>query len=136
MPIASDLRTRREQVVREHMASENEHRFDDTIATFSHPHYELHATGDVYDGEDEVRGYYRDSRARVPDQRNEVIAMHATDDAVIVEFWLRGTPIGFDRGFECRMIAIFEFIGEHIMNERVYWDRRTIETQVLRQGGE
>ena len=73
------------------MQSENEQRFDDTIATFAHPHYELdRRPARIYDGEDAVRQYYRDSRARVPDQRNELIAMHHTDDAVIVEFWLRG----------------------------------------------
>ena len=61
------LRRKREEVVREHMRSENDRRFDDTIATFSHPRYEMVPTGDVYDGEAEVRGYYRDSRERVPD---------------------------------------------------------------------
>jgi hypothetical protein len=38
MPSA-DLRTRRETVVREHLASENAHDFDTTIATFGHPRY-------------------------------------------------------------------------------------------------
>ena len=32
------------------MASENESRFDDTLATFTHPRYELVGTGQVYDG--------------------------------------------------------------------------------------
>jgi len=123
------LRDRREHVVRTHMESENTQHFDDTIATFSHPHYELIATGDTYDGEAEVREYYRTSRALVPDQRNEVIAFHHTDDAVIVEFWLRGTPAG-GRPFECRMIALFVFDGELIVNERVYWDRETITRQI------
>jgi len=130
VPVAAELRARREQLVREHMQSENEHRFDDTIATFSHPHYELHATGEIYDGEDEVRRYYRESRTRVPDQRNEIIALDTTDDAVIAEFWLRGTPAGLERGFECRMIAVFEFVDDRIVSERVYWDRRTIEAQL------
>jgi len=30
--------------------SENRHDFDAPIATFGHPHYELIASGDVYDG--------------------------------------------------------------------------------------
>jgi hypothetical protein len=55
MPSA-DRRARREAVVREHLASENAHDFDTTIATFGHPRYELVATGDVYDGEEAVRG--------------------------------------------------------------------------------
>lgn len=128
--MSTGVRAQREAVVRDHMESENRRDFDATIATFAHPHYELLATGAVYDGEDEVRAYYRESRALVPDQRNEVIAMHHTDDAVIVEFWLRGTPAGSDRSFECRMCAFFVFDGELIVNERVYWDRDTIAKQL------
>lgn len=128
--MAGDVRATREALVRAHMESENRHDFDETIATFAHPHYELLATGAVYDGEDEVRRYYRESRALVPDQRNEVIAMHHTDDAVIVEFWLRGTPAGTGRPFECRMCAFFVFDGDLIVNERVYWDRETISRQL------
>jgi ketosteroid isomerase-like protein len=128
---SDDLKALREQVVRTHMQSKNTQQFDETIGTFSHPYYELVATGEVFDGEQAVRDYYRASRAATPDQRNELIAMHSTDDAVIVEFWLRGTPAGSARGFECRMIAIFEFDGERIVSERVYWDRQTIRRQLL-----
>jgi hypothetical protein len=127
---ADALRRRREAVVRKHMQSENEQRFDDTLATFAHPHYELVANGEVYDGPD-VPTYYRNSRARVPDQRNELIALHHTDDAVIVEFWLRGTPRGRPENFECRMTAFFFFDeGDGLTCERVYWDRRTIDDQL------
>jgi steroid delta-isomerase-like uncharacterized protein len=138
-PVA-DLRARREQVVRDHMRTENEQDFDETIATFAHPRYELVPTGAVYDGEDEVRAYYRASRSVIPDQRNELIALHHTDDGVIVEFWLRGTHLGSvdgtppsGRTFECRMAAIFQFEGERIVCERVYWDQQTIAGQLLEQ---
>ena len=91
---SADLRARREAIVREHMESENVHDFDTTIATFGHPRYELVATGDVYDGEDAVRGYFAESRRAFPDQRNELVALHHADDAVIVEFDLLGTHLG------------------------------------------
>jgi ketosteroid isomerase-like protein len=52
------VRSRREAVVREHMEAENRHDFDAVIATFAHPRCELIATGQVHDGEDEVRGYF------------------------------------------------------------------------------
>ena len=124
------LRRRREAVVHEHMRSENDQDFDATIATFAHPRYELVAAGDVYDGEAAVRDYYKRSRELVPDQRNEVIALHHTDDAVIVEFWLRGTPQGRSAPFECRMTAFFFFEDDRIVLERVYWDRTTIFDQI------
>ena len=131
------LRARREAVVREHMESENRHEFDVTLRTFAHPRYELIATGEVYDGEEAVRGYYAASRAAFPDQRNEVRAMHHADDAVVVEFDLMGTHRGPLRGipptgreFTCRMIALFCFEGDRIVCERVYFDSATILGQL------
>ena len=43
----AQLRERREAVVREHMESENQHDFDTTIGTFSHPRYEIVPTGEA-----------------------------------------------------------------------------------------
>lgn len=140
MPIPSEaLRARRETVVREHMESENRHAFEATLATFAHPRYEIVATGDVYDGEDEVRGYYTATRAAFPDQRNELVALHHADDAVIVEFDLLGTHRGPLRGvpptgraFRCRMLALFFFeaAGDGITCERVYFDTATLLRQL------
>jgi steroid delta-isomerase-like uncharacterized protein len=134
---AQQLRERRETLVREHMASENVHDFDTTIETFEHPRYELIATGEVYDGEDAVRGYYAESRTAFPDQRNEVVALHHADDVVTVEFDLLGTHLGPLRGlpptgrsFRCRMTALFVFDGERLIGERVYFDQSTILRQL------
>ena len=136
------LAARRVQVVHDHMESENRLAFDETLATFIRPHYELVATGAVYDGDDEVMGYYTASRTAFPDQRNEIHSMRAADDAVIVEFDLKGTHRGPLRGFEptgreftCRMIAIFEFDdGDGIVCERVYFDAATILAQLTADG--
>jgi hypothetical protein len=62
--------------------------------TFEHPRYELAPTGVAYDGEQDVRAYFAESRAAFHDQRNELIALHHADDAVIVEFDLLGTHLG------------------------------------------
>ena len=133
-----DLRETREAIVREHMESENTHDFDVTLETFAgHPRYEIVPTGEVYDGTEEVDRYYQETRAAFPDQRNELIAMHHADDAVIVEFWLRGTHNGDFRGvpptgksFECKMAAFFVFEEDRLVNERVYFDAATILTQL------
>jgi steroid delta-isomerase-like uncharacterized protein len=133
----TDLRERREAVVREHMDSENRHDYDATIATFGHPRYELIATGQVFDGEEEVRGYFAASRTAFPDQRNELRAIHHADDVVIVELDLLGTNTGPFRGqaptgksFRCPMTAFFFFEGDGIVCERVYFDAATIAAQV------
>ena len=141
MASTDELRERRLAVVREHMESENVHEFDVTLATFSHPRYELIATGEVYDGSEEVADYYRKTRAIFPDQRNENAVLHATDgDAVIAEFDLLGTHHGELRGvpgsgrsFRCRMCAIFEFEADtdRIVCERVYFDQMTIAQQLF-----
>lgn len=133
----SDLRATREATVRRHMERENVHDFDAVIETFSHPRYEIIPTGQIYDGEEDVRRYFRDSRTAFPDQRNELISLRHADDAVIVEFWLLGTlkgplmgiePTG--REFRCQVTAFFVFEGTKIVCERVYFDSATILRQV------
>jgi len=135
--LTAALRERREAVVREHMDSENRLDFEATLRTFAHPRYELVATGEVYDGEEAVRGYYAASRAAFPDQRNQVHALHHADDGVIVEFDLLGTHQGSlrgvpptGRGFRCRMAAFFLFADDRIVCERVYFDSATILRQL------
>jgi len=131
------LRKRREACVREHMESENSHQFDITMKTFDHPRYELIGTGEIFDGEEEVWGYYRQSRIAFPDQRNEIHAVHQAEDAIIVEFDLLGTHLGPLRGFpptgrtfRTRMSAFFLFEGDRIAIERIYFDSATMLRQL------
>jgi len=137
MTLTPEIREAREKIVRRHMEAENDLDFAAALATFEHPRYELIATGQVHDGPDAVAAYFRDSRAAFPDQRNELIALHHADDAVISEFWLRGThggelmgiaPTG--KSFECRMVALFIFEGAGLVCERVYFDSATILRQI------
>jgi steroid delta-isomerase-like uncharacterized protein len=137
MATTAELREIRERIVREHMESENRHEFDVTMRTFDHPRYELIGTGDVYDGEAEVAAYFEETRRAFPDQTNEVIALHHSDDAVVAEFWLRGTHLGPIRGlpptgrsFECQMAAVFVFEEDRLVCERVYFDAGTIYRQL------
>ncbi|HSW14716.1 MAG TPA: ester cyclase [Solimonas sp.] len=139
MSLDETLRAQRENLVRHHMADENTLDFGAVLASFPHPHYEIIPTGAIYDGHEEVQAYYRDSRTAFPDQRNEIIALRHADDAVIVEFWLRGTQRGEFRGlpatgqsFEVRMSAFFIFEGERLVCERVYFDALSLLRQLLR----
>jgi steroid delta-isomerase-like uncharacterized protein len=131
------LRKKREEIVREHMDSENRHEFDATLDTFEHPRYELIATGEVYDGTEEVQGYYDDTRRAFPDQRNELLALHHADNAVLVEAVVRGTHEGplrslppTGREFELPILAIFVFEGDKLTCERVYFDQMTVLRQL------
>jgi hypothetical protein len=119
------------------MADENRLAFDEVLASFDHPHYEIVATGQVHDGAAAVTDYYRRSRALFPDQHNELISLRHSDDAVIVEFWLRGRLAGraghgVDSGrFEVRMTAFFVFDGPTLIAERVYFDSLTMVKQLI-----
>jgi len=137
MRISDDVRASRERLVRDHMQAENVHDFGRAIATFSHPRYELIATGRTFDGQAEVEEYFRDSRTAFPDQRNELISLRHADDAVIVEFWLLGTHRGpllgiepTGRSFKCQMTSFFLFDQTGLVCERVYFDTASILRQL------
>jgi steroid delta-isomerase-like uncharacterized protein len=137
MAVTEAMREKREAIVREHMESENRQEFDVTIETFDHPRYELIATGDVFDGEAEVAAYFEETRTAFPDQRNELISLHHSDDAVLVEAMLYGTHDGPFRGlpptgrsFEMQFLAVFVFEEDRLVCERVYFDSATILRQL------
>ena len=137
MPPTAAIRKKREAIVREHMESENRREFDVTLETFEHPRYELIATGDVYDGPEEVSAYFEESRRAFPDQRNEVRALHHTDDGVMVEAIVRGTHKGqlrslppTGREYELPILAFFVFEEDRLVCERVYFDQLTVLRQL------
>ena len=135
--VPDELRARREAIVREHAEAENRHEFDVALDSFHHPRYELMPIGEVIDGAEAVAAYYRETREAFPDQRNRVLALHHSDDVVLMELELTGTHLGGFRGlpatgrsFSCRMAAIFEFDGDRLLSERVYFDQATILRQL------
>ena len=136
-PIDDSLRARREEIVREHMDSENRHEYDDTLATFHHPRYELVGTDEVFDGPEEVMRYFEETRTAFPDQRNEILAIHHADDAVLVEAVIRATHTGPYRGlpptgrkWEMPVMAMFVFEQDQLVCERVYFDSNTVLRQL------
>ena len=138
--IDDELRQRRLTVIDEHFRSEVDQEFDRTLATFAgHPRYEIMATGQVYDGADEVLAYHRNQRTAFPDQRHENVRAHVADDAVITEFDLLGTNLGdfyglppTGKAFRVPVIAVFTFEGDRITTERIYLDAASLLTQIGR----
>ena len=133
------LADRRIETVKRHMALEITHDWDGVIATFDHPRYEMYGSGNVFDGEEAVRGYFAASRTPFPDQGNEIIAIAHAGDTVLVEFWLTGTHSGplrvggrtippTGKPFRVRMAATFEFTpgSDKILCERPYFDQGMI----------
>ena len=133
------LAAARIKTVCDHMTLECAKDWDGVIATFAHPRYEMYGNGTVFDGEEAVRQYFAASRTPFPDQGNELIAMAADGDTVLVEFWLTGTHLGPLRlagrvieptglSFRVRMTATFEFApgSDKIVCERPYFDQGAV----------
>jgi hypothetical protein len=133
------LTATRIRTVRDHIRLECEGDWDGVIATFEHPRYELYGAGTVFDGEAAVRSYFAASRTPFPDQANEIIAIGAGGDTVLVEFRLTGTHLGplrtpkgeiapTGKVFRVRMMASFEFApdSDRIVCERPYFDQRAV----------
>jgi len=102
----ADLRERREAIVREHLASENAHDFDATIATFGHPRYEL------------VALHHADDAVIV---EVDVLGTHLGPLRALL-------PTG--RAFRCRASAHFLFEGDRLVCERAYFDQLTVMRQL------
>lgn len=137
-----EIRQRRLEMIEEHFRSEVDKQFDRTLATLAgHPHYEIMATGQVYDGDDEVLAYHRAQRTAFPDQRHDNVRIHvADDDVVVTEFDLLGTNLGefyglppTGRSFRVPVVALFFFDGDRITNERVYLDAASLLRQIGRE---
>jgi steroid delta-isomerase-like uncharacterized protein len=135
--VDADLRARREATVQQLVAAINEGEPAEAADVFAHPRFELVGLHRVYDGRDEVIGYLSERRRAFPDQRYELISLHHADDAIIAEFWLMGTQHGEIAGlpasgkaFRCRMAAFFEFEGERLVCQRLYFDVGTIARQL------
>jgi steroid delta-isomerase-like uncharacterized protein len=137
VPVSDDSRQRREAVVREHLDAEDRHDAEAALATFRRPRYELIASGQVFDGAEEVMGYYNAMLTAFPDADLEILALHHADDAVIVESKLRGTHEGAlygvpatGRRFELQGIAVFQFEDDELVCERIYSDTGTMLRQL------
>ncbi|WP_327099491.1 ester cyclase [Nocardia vinacea] len=138
VPSAEVLRAR-EKLVLDHFHDEVRQDWDDVLATFPHPHYEIIPTLTVHDGDAEVRDYYHDTRVAFPDQDHEIIALRHSADAVIVEFWLLGTHLGPLGGIPAtgsrhrtRMTAYFVFDdNENLIVERIYFDTLSMLKQLV-----
>lgn len=118
--------------VLEHMRLENDHDFPGCIGEFAHPRYEIVATGEVHDGAGAVDGFLNENRRAFPDFHFAPTRTTPAGDSVLVEGVFTGTHLGPWRGLpatgrrvEFRMAVIFDFDGDDLVCERVYFDLGT-----------
>src|SRR5712692_6429595 len=127
--MTSSLRQLREATVLEHMEAENAHDFARCIAAFSHPRYEIVATGEVWDGHAGVNTLLNENKKGFPNFHFQPETMHHADSAVIVEGRFTGTHDGNWRGLPATgrkvdfpLIIVFQFDEERMVCERTYFD--------------
>jgi steroid delta-isomerase-like uncharacterized protein len=126
------LRERREAACRGHMTAENAHAFDEAIGFFDRPRYEFVATGEIFDGAEELGRLMQENVTAFPDFRFDPQRLHHADEAVIVEGTFRGTHLGVWRGLPPTgrtvafpMLIVFGFDGDRMLGERLYFDLGT-----------
>jgi steroid delta-isomerase-like uncharacterized protein len=129
---------RRQAIVNAHIEAEAvTHDVAATVATFLHPRYEMPALGAIVDGPEGVTGLVSGLLAAFPDFYLNQIAIHHSDDAVIVEVVFGGTHRGNWAGIEAtgkrmevQAVSIFVFEGDNLVCEKVYFDHATILRQL------
>jgi steroid delta-isomerase-like uncharacterized protein len=114
------------------MRLENEHDFPGCIGAFTHARYEIVATGEIHDGPDAVDAFLAENRRAFPDFRFTPTRTTGSANSVLVEGAFTGTHDGPWRGLpatgrrvDFRMAVVFEFDGEDLVCERVYFDLGT-----------
>jgi steroid delta-isomerase-like uncharacterized protein len=135
--LSDELRERREAVVREHLEAENRHDVRGVLDTFATPRYDVKPLGTVNDGEASVHELMTGLFAGFPDFHVEVESIRHSEDAVVVEEIMTGTHDGPWAGvpatgqrMEVPCACVFEFDGDRLTCERVYFDLATILRQL------
>ena len=119
------------------MQAENAHQFDEAIGFFARPHYELVATGEIYDGAGPLGGLMQENVTAFPDFRFDFTHLHHSDEVIVVEGAFRGSHHGTWRGLPATgrrvdfpMLIVFPFEGDQMMGERIYFDLATVLRQL------
>lgn len=135
---AQKLRARREEVVAAHIQAEaSAHDVAAALGTFRHARYEVPALATIADGPEAVHGLLTALLSAFPDFWLRKLAVHHSEDAVIVECKFGGTHRGTWAGIaatgkpmEVQAACIFVFEGEDLVCEKVYFDHDTVLRQL------
>ena len=132
----TSLRQRREAIVNQHAEAENRHDVEATIVTFHHPRYEVNGVSS--DGEAAVRELLQGLMHGMSDLHAETVRLRHMDDGVLVEGIITGTHDGVWAGIppsgnrvNFPVVGIFEFDGDRLLCEKVFFDMATVLTQML-----
>ena len=131
------LARERDRIVRTHIEAEQRGDWDAALATFRHPRYEINATGEVRDGAEAVRQFYRESAHAFGNLAFETRGIHHAGAAVVHEVVFSATHTGDWRGLPATgrlvryaMLNLFLFEDDGLVCERMYFDLLTPLRQI------
>jgi steroid delta-isomerase-like uncharacterized protein len=137
MPL--DRSARRQAIVDEHVRLENAHDLDGVIATFGESaRYDDEPWGMHYEGRDQVREFYGQLMAALPDLSIEIVRRHVAEETIVLEVMIRGTHLGSWRGLpatgkrvEIPLCGVYTFSADdRLGGEKIYYDRATVLRQL------
>lgn len=118
--------------VEAHMRLENAHDLPACIGEFSRPRYDVLSLGDVYDGADRVEDFLADNLRGFPDFEFVPVRISPSTECVVVEGRFTGTHDGTWNGLPATgrrvdfpMCLVFDFEGDDMVGERLYFDLGT-----------
>ena len=134
---ATDLKARREAIVREHCDAENRHDAKGVVRTFARAHYDVVPFGAPTEGAPQVEELLGAVFAAFPDFHAEITRLHHADDAVFADVVMTGTHQGewigipaSGRPMSIRSACVFDFEGADLVNESVYFDHAAFLSQI------
>jgi steroid delta-isomerase-like uncharacterized protein len=138
-PAPIDKLSRRMALVEEHVRCENAHDLDGVIQTFgSTARYDDEPWNQHWQGIDQVRQFYSQLMAALPDLSIEIVKRHVADETIVLEVIIRGTHLGGWRGLpatgrrvEVPICGVYTFdADDRLAGERIYYDRAMIFRQL------
>lgn len=123
---------RRMALVEEHVGFENAHDLEGVIGTFGDAaRYDYEPWAAHYEGRDQVRRFYGQLMAALPDLSIEIVRRHVADETIVLEVMIRGTQLGAWRGLpatgrrvEIPLCGIYTFSpDDRLAGEKIYYDR-------------
>ncbi len=138
-PMPPEVQASRLAIVEEHVRRENAHDLDGVIQTFGDSaRYDDEPWDQHYEGRDQVRQFYGQIMAALPDLNIEVLRQHVAADTIILEVVIRGTHLGAWRGLpatgrrvEVKLCGVYTFSSDdRLAGEKIYYDRAVILRQL------
>jgi steroid delta-isomerase-like uncharacterized protein len=121
-----------------HVLAENRRSIDGLLATLcAEPVYTVLATGAVFRGREAVAGFYRGLFEVMPDATFDLVSAFVSEEGVMEESVLRGTPLAewnglrpTGRAIALPLIIVFPIANGEILGERMYFDLDTARRQL------